>query len=304
MHGDGRLSEGQWAGVIEIGNRAVFTVDVEDWYQTSDFHFPRDTWPQYECRVLPNTLRILDLLDTFQAKGTFFVLGCIAQQHPQLVREIYSRGHEVACHGGWHQMLTRMTPSEVKEDITWAKSLLEDLTGNPIRAFRAPSWSISWGNLWVLELLESLGFVVDSSVQPFRTPLSGMKGVPKMPFHPRINGRDLNILEVPPTVGSLVGMPVPFSGGLYLRMVPIPIIRSLLRKAGELGLAMLYTHPWEWDGGQPRLPVSWLIRFVHYYHLRVTEDKVTDLLYKFQFTTLWESVRDVEFPRIDLEVLR
>ncbi|MDQ0190118.1 DUF3473 domain-containing protein [Alicyclobacillus cycloheptanicus] len=278
----------------------ALTVDVEDWYQTSDFDFPLQTWDRFEDRVDANTRKLLDLFDGFGVKGTFFVLGCVAKKHPGLVTEIVSRGHELASHGGWHQMLTRMTLAEIRSDLTWSKALLEDLSGQAVTAFRAPSWSVSHQNLEVLALLEELGFRVDSSLQPFRTPLSGMKGVPHHPFHPVVGGRRLNLVEFPSCVARLFGTAFPFSGGLYLRILPVGIITAMLRRVNRERAGMVYVHPWEVDVQQPRITRSPVIRLTHYYHLRTTERKLQRLLAQFQFGRLQDVVAGQDVPDVEL----
>lgn len=278
----------------------VLTVDVEDWYQTSDFNFPVDTWGAYEDRVEKNTYELLELFDRRAAKATFFVLGCVGYAHPKLVQDIADAGHEVGCHGGWHQMLTRMTPLEVRKDLVWSKALLEDLSGKPVTAFRAPSWSISWDNLYVLILLEELGFEVDSSLQPFRTPLSGVAKVPRRPFHPVVQGKALRLLEFPSCVDQVLGLNIPFSGGLYLRMMPTAIVDALLQRVRRRGPSMVYVHPWEFDPEQPHLTKSPLIELTHYYGLSSTKRKLEHLLNKFTFCRLSDVAAAHTFPKMTL----
>ncbi|MCL6547573.1 MAG: DUF3473 domain-containing protein [Alicyclobacillus sp.] len=276
--------------------RIAFTVDVEDWYQTSDLNLPYDTWSDRERRVEHNTHRLLDLLDTHGGQATFFVLGCVAAEHPGLVREIVRRGHELACHGYGHRMLTHMTPEEIRTDVQHAKSLLEDVGGVPVVSYRAPSWSLESRNCYVLALLEDLGFQVDSSLQPFRTPLSGMANAPLTPFHPVVGGRRLSIVEVPSTVHQLGPVRYPFSGGLYLRLWPIRFVAWSLRQAAKSRLSMVYVHPWEIDPGQPDIAPSRLIRFTHYHNLASTEAKIRHLLSAFTARPLRECLVGQHFP--------
>lgn len=284
--------------------KIAFTVDVEDWYHTSDLNIDPGTWGEYERRVVQNTHRVLELMEEYQAKGTFFVLGCIAEEFPALVRDIISHGHELACHGFSHQILTRMTRDEVREDIRRAKLTLEDTGGRLVTAYRAPSWSMEPKTYFTLEVLEELGFLVDSSFQPFRTPLSGVSGSPLAPFYPIVNGHSLNLLEFPSCVSNLGGIRFPFSGGLYLRILPSGVMQKLARHTGGTRPVMTYVHPWEVDPEQPNISPSALIRFTHYYNLKGTSGKIRSLLRTFETSTLSAMIADMHFPRISLDARR
>lgn len=268
--------------------KIALTVDVEDWYQTHDFSFPPETWSSYEDRVEYSTKKLLDILEEANIRGTFFVLGCVAHKHPLLIREIRDRGHEIGSHGGWHRMVSSLSPEEFREDLVWSKKLLEGITGREIRIFRAPSWSISRETLWALEILEEEGFICDSSIQPFKTPLSGIKGAPVQPYHPVVNGRSLKLIEFPPTVLQLGWLRIPFSGGFYLRLFPRFLVKAAFKQVSRKSPGILYLHPWEFDPEQPRLKVSPLVSFVHYYNLENNHSKVKKLLRDFSFVPLGE----------------
>jgi len=274
----------------------VMTVDVEDWYQTSDFNFPVTEWSRFERRVEVNTNRILDLFGEYQIKATFFVLGCVAREFPEMVKDIVKRGHEVGSHGTWHQLLTRMTLEDIRRDISDSKHLLEDLTGTAVTCYRAPSWSISSQRYEILTLLDEMGFQVDSSLQPFRTPLSGISNAPIDPFHPIVAGRELRLLEFPPTVLHWGGRNIPFSGGLYMRVWPKWMVKRCLQQVNCIGrTGMVYLHPWEFDVHQPRTRCSSLTRFTHYYNLQSTEAKLRMLLEEFQFHRLCDEISNSSY---------
>ncbi|MCZ8512622.1 DUF3473 domain-containing protein [Paenibacillus filicis] len=264
----------------------ALTVDVEDWYMTSDFDIPHQEWHRFEDRVAGSTRMLLELFEKYEVKGTFFILGCVASRHPELVAEIAGRGHEIASHGYWHRMLTRLSEEEFREDLRLSKRLLEEISGSPVTMFRAPSWSIAKDRFHYLRIMEEEGFHCDSSLQPFRTPLSGVDGAPLEPFMPVVNGRKLELLEFPPTVLQMKGIRMPFSGGFYLRVLPYPFIRQALRSVNRTRPGMIYIHPWEVDPDQPRLPGSPLVRLSHYYRLRSTLGKLERLLQDFEFVPL------------------
>ncbi|MBL0389009.1 DUF3473 domain-containing protein [Tumebacillus sp. ITR2] len=270
--------------------RNALTVDVEDWYMTSDFSFDVSTWNQYEDRVVGSTMLLVELFDHYKVQGTFFILGCVAERHPELVEAIARRGHEIASHGGWHQMINRMSLEEFRDDLRYSKQVLEGITGKSVRLFRAPSWSITPDRYEALRILAEEGFHVDSSLQPFRTPLSGVSGSPHTPFQPVLNDETLSLLEFPPTVLKKAGMTIPFCGGFYLRTLPTWFLIWALRQVNAERSGLIYVHPWEFDPEQPRLDAAPHIKFIHYYGLNGTMKKLERLLQTFQFTTLGEII--------------
>jgi polysaccharide deacetylase family protein (PEP-CTERM system associated) len=272
------------------------TVDVEDWYMTNGLDIPPERWGLFEDRVVQSTGKVLELLDRHRTKATFFVLGCVAQRHPGLVERIAEGGHEIGTHGGWHRMLTRMTPEEIAGDILESKRVLERISGLPVRLFRAPSWSMNPRTYSVLQMLERAGFLCDSSIQPFRTPLSGLDDAPSRPFHPIVEGERLNLVEFPSMVWEGFGARIPFSGGFYLRAMPYGIVRALMRSVNRSSPGMVYVHPWEFDPSHPRVKASPLIRLAQYYNLTATESKFERLLRDFAFAPLGEILKGRSFP--------
>lgn len=279
----------------------AFTVDVEDWYQTMDFDIDSSQWNKYEDRVKANTEKILDIMDKTNTKGTFFILGCVAQKHPDLVKDIVSRGHEIGSHGMWHKMVTKQTPDEFRQDIRTSKKILEDITETTVNLYRASSWSICEQTIWALEILSEEGFKCDSSIQPFKTPLSGMKNASYKPFYPIVNGKKLNIIEFPSTVLKFGAFRLPFSGGFYLRVLPYAILSRCLKLVNKSRSGMVYTHPWEIDVAQPRLTAPFHIKLIHYTNLSYTEKKLEKLLGQFQFVPLGELLKNLNFPEVVLD---
>src|SRR5579864_3701507 len=150
--------------------RNILSVDVEDYFQVEAFTdtVKSSDWDTYESRVEANTLRVLDLFDECGVKGTFFILGWVADRNPQLVRKIVERGHEPACHSYWHRLIYKLTPDEFREDTRRAKNCIEQAAGVPIYGYRAPSFSITGRSVWALDILAELGFRYDSSVFPVK----------------------------------------------------------------------------------------------------------------------------------------
>ena len=269
----------------------ALTVDVEDYYQVSGFEsgIQRDDWPSFPSRVVENTLRILDLLRNRDIKGTFFVVGWIADRHPELVREIDRAGHEIGSHSYWHRLVYDLTPEEFREDLRRSRDILEDIVGKPVTAFRAPSFSIVQRSLWALEILADEGFTVDSSVFPIHHDRCGIPDAPRQPYVCDTAAGPL--WEFPASVARLGRVNLPVSGGGYFRLLPYSVSSRLLRRINmrQKQPFVFYVHPWELDPRQPRLKVSSrAMRFRHYVNLATTEAKFMRLLSQFSFGRLDE----------------
>lgn len=274
----------------------AFTVDVEDYFHVSAFETVvcRDEWDRYEVRVVANTRRLLELLDRHGVAATFFVLGWVAQKCPELVREIHGCGHEIGCHGFWHRLIYEQSPEEFRSDLRQARDLLADTVGEPITAFRAPSFSITKRSLWALDILAEEGFQADSSVFPTR---HDRYGIPQAdPRIHQIATRSGPIWELPPAVARLGPVKLPASGGGYFRLYPVGLTLRLLSKInGKYGRPFVfYVHPWEVDPDQPQIATpSRLSRARHYLNLATTEKKLERLLGSFRFGPVREVVRQV-----------
>lgn len=268
---------GEWAAVNAL------TVDVEEHYQTHVLDVPMEEWDNQDSRVVPNVHRLLDLFADYGVQGTFFVVGAVAEAHPSLVKEIARQGHEIGSHSGRHQLLGKMDEASFREDVRRTKAMLEDLSGQAVVQYRAPSWSLDFERYEWLSILEEEGIMIDSSIQPFRTVLSGSNAAPVMPFHPVVGGRRLGLLEFPSTVWTWGGLRMPFLGGFYLRALPAPLVLRMLRNIQNFRAGMLYVHPWELDPDQPRLSASLRARMFQYFGLRRVKDKLAFLLEHVRF---------------------
>ena len=161
----------------------VFTIDTEDWYHANfeDDLFSNDS--NIISTVEANVDRYLRLFSENNIKATFFVLGFVVEQHPNMVKKIADEGHEIASHGYGHQLVYKQTPEEFKEDVYRSKVLLEDCVGQEIIGYRAPSWSITEKSLWALDILDELGFKYDSAIFPTKNFLYGIPYAPRVPHH-------------------------------------------------------------------------------------------------------------------------
>jgi polysaccharide deacetylase family protein (PEP-CTERM system associated) len=263
----------------------AMSCDVEDYFQVSAFEgsVSRSEWDRLPARVERNTERVLELMDRHDVRTTFFTLGWVAERFPGVVRKIAEAGHEVASHGYSHVRVHQQKRSEFREDVTRAKKLLEDLTGEPVRGYRAPSYSIGRDTLWAVDELESAGYVYSSSIYPIHHDLYGMPEAPRFPFRHR--GGE-GILEIPISTARVFRFNWPSGGGGYFRLLPYPLFRRAVRRINELESqpAVFYFHPWELDPEQPRPSgLSFKSRFRHYLNIDRMEERLSRLLQDFRW---------------------
>ena len=261
----------------------ALTIDVEDYFHVSALapYIPRAEWEHRECRVERNVDRILELLDEYGARATFFTLGWVAERYPQLVRRIADAGHEVASHGFAHKRATEQSPEAFFSDIQLAKVVLEDVCGSEVRGYRAPSFSIGDDNRWAFECIERAGYRYSSSIYPIRHDHYGSPDAPRF-----VHDVHEGLIEMPITTMRLFGRNWPAGGGGYFRFLPYAMSRWLLRRVNNVDLqpAVFYFHPWEIDAAQPRIPgVDAKTRFRHYVNLHRTERRLRQLLFDFDW---------------------
>jgi polysaccharide deacetylase family protein (PEP-CTERM system associated) len=238
--------------------------------------------------VEANTRRLLELFDRHSTKGTFFVVGWVASRFPGLVRDITAAGHELACHSYWHRLIYKLDRAEFREDTRRAKEVLEQIAGQPICGYRAPTYSIVSDSLWALEILVELGFTYDSSIFPVHHDRYGIPNAPRSPF--RISTASGLLTEFPITTFCLYGRNLPVGGGGYLRILPRWYTSWGIQRVQREGLPVItYIHPWEIDPAQPRLPGRLTSRLRHYTNLSKTHDRLHLMLEKASFTSFRES---------------
>lgn len=275
--------------------RNAISVDVEDYFQVSAFAKsvrPED-WDDFPLRVEANTRRLLDLFERYDVRGTFFVLGWVAQRVPELVREIAERGHEVACHGYSHQLIYNQTPELFREETLRAKALLEDIVQQPVAGYRAASYSITQDSLWALDILAEAGFVYDSSIFPVKHDRYGIPGAEELPHHLQTPS-GATLVEFPLSVAKLGAYNLPVAGGGYFRLYPYWLSRAGLAQVNRRGQPFIfYLHPWEVDPGQPRIEAGLLSRFRHYNNLDKCEARLERLLNDFSLTTVKNVLQDL-----------
>jgi polysaccharide deacetylase family protein (PEP-CTERM system associated) len=271
-----------------------FTVDVEEHFQVSVFEglIPREEWGNQPSRVVPNTVRVLEMLEHRDQSGTFFVLGWVAEKYPALVRRILEGGHEVASHGYAHRRVSQLTPEEFRHDIRIAKDVIEQAGGRTVLGYRAPSFSISPGMEWAFDVLLEEGYVYDSSLFPIHRPGYGYPGAPHIPH--MITCASGHLYEFPLMTTRFAGLRVPAAGGAYFRHFPYSLTSRALREhscARQPG--MFYIHPWELDVNQPRIRASTFTTVRHYGGLRKVAPRLERMLDEFDFCSVEERLPDI-----------
>jgi polysaccharide deacetylase family protein (PEP-CTERM system associated) len=269
----------------------ALTIDVEDYYHVSGFEgiVDRCDWDRFESRIESSTHTILEIFHDRKVRATFFILGWVAERHPDLVRAIRAAGHEVGSHGYWHRLIYTQSPHDFRADLRRSCHILEDVLGEPIISYRAPSFSITPRTAWALDVLIQEGIRIDSSIYPTHHDRYGWAGAPLAPC--RLLRAAGSLLEFPMAVCRVFGYPLPVGGGGYLRLYPYGLTRRGLRAINAADRAFCaYLHPWEVDPAQPRLNPGWMRAFRHYVNLHRTAERLQRLCSDFRLGTLSEAL--------------
>ena len=277
----------------------ILTFDIEDWYNcdfiTTDFN-----WDKYEVRIYEGVERILQELDKRNLKATFFCLGWIAENHPDIIRSIHARGHHIGCHSYQHELSFRFDRNGFKQDTEKSKKLIEDLIGESIDAFRAPGFSITEQNIWALEVLTELGFEYDCSLFPATHDYGGFASYGKAEPAILKLGNGVQLKEFPINIKRIFGKSIVFSGGGFFRFFPYRLIKNWTLQSDYI---MTYLHTRDFDPGQPMIKSLPLMRkFKSYVGLSTSFSKFQKLLNDFDFVSVkeasnlidWEKARIIE----------
>ncbi len=263
------------------------SIDVEDYFQVSAFerYIEKKDWDNLEHRVENNTHKILDLLDQFQTKATFFTLGWVAERYPGLIERMVNEGHEVASHGYEHIRVTQQTQDQFREDIIRSKKILEDISGSKIIGYRAASYSINEDNLWAHDVLIEQGFKYSSSIYPVKHDLYGIPDAPRFVYQPV---EDSGFLEIPISTLVVAGKNIPCGGGGFFRFYPYLFSKWAIQSINKTNEPVIfYCHPWEIDPEQPKQNnLNYKSKFRHYLNLNKMETRINHLLQDFQWDTM------------------
>ena len=279
----------------------ILTFDIEDWFHILDNDATKtaDNWKVYEVRIHKNVDRILSFLKDRNQKATFFCLGWVAEKYPEVVRKINNCGYEIGSHTHLHQLVYEQTPVSFKKDVEQSVKKLEDVTGNKVKYFRAPGFSITEKNPWAFEVLSELGIEVDSSIFPAGRAHGGFPsyGTAKPSL---LMFKGIQLKEFPINTVSVLGKEMVFSGGGYFRLFPYFLINYWSKKSDYV---MTYFHPRDFDNNQPMIPgLSRFRKFKTYVGLNHAEKKFNKWLDNYDFTDIktavelidWSNVKKVE----------
>lgn len=256
----------------------IITVDVEDNFTYEELKDKKD-WARYEKQVVGDTLRILDIFDTYKVNATFFIVGKVAERHPDLIREIDKKGHSIASHSYAHCDVNTLDEVAFRKDLERSIDILSKLANKHIAGFRAMGYSVTKGNFErVFKCLYELGFKYDSSINPLN-----FKGYNHKPTYLK----KFKMYEFPLSVYRLGKIQIPFAGGTYLRFLPYKLLETFMRKLNEHGQPVtIYIHPWEFNKDQPRRNVPIKQRVLQHPYTFNTESKLLRLLQKFKFCAI------------------
>ena len=277
------------------------TVDLEEWFVVEIFmnRFTRDEWNKLPSTVVKNTRRLLRLFRHYDAKATWFVLGWVARQYPDLLQEIINDGHEVACHSFYHQRVDKMNPEEFKKDTETTIDAVVKAIGNQPFGYRAPSWSINSNIPWAFKILADLGFEYDSSIFPIKHDIYGMPEGPRQLF--KMSFDDGGYLwELPASTLRIFGKNLPLGGGGFFRHSPYWYTKRMINKLNQQGQSVVvYIHPWEFDPDPPKIEgLSLMKRFRTYSSTSTLLYKFDKLLKDFKFTTISDYIFSQKKRRI------
>ena len=270
-----------------IATPTAMSIDVEAWFHVENLRgmVSRESWSRRELRLERTMDRMLELMAGNDVKATCFVLGWVAERKPDLLRRLTAAGHEVASHGYRHDLVHELTPAEFLSDVRRSKDVLEEITGERVRGYRAPSFSLTD---WAIPLLEEVGFEYDSSFFP-TTVTRDRYGKPE-----GLRGSDVStlanggLMEMPLSCLQIGRHALPWAGGGYFRLLPYPLFKKGVDRILRSGRPyVFYIHPWELDPGQPRIPgLRRSQRLRHYLNLEKTECRWKALLGEFRWTTI------------------
>ncbi len=262
-----------------------FTIDFEDWYQ--GIELPFEKWNEHERRIERGFYKVLELLEKHNSKATFFTLGWIAENYPQLIKEIAAAGHELGSHGYSHEKVYNQSKDEFRKEIRLTKNIIEQITGKEVTTHRSPFFSITSKSLWALDILAEEGYKIDCSISPIKTWRYGISTCPDSIFKITEN----NLIEFPVSRFSFLRKNWAV-GGAYFRIFPyLFTANGMLQRLKNNLPNMFYIHPWEYDPQHPRVKFERKAMLTHYANLKKTYHNTERLLSKFKFETVTNIVK-------------
>ncbi len=267
----------------------ILTLDLEDWYLSYDSsQIPVEKWHLLESRIEGNTEIFLDLLKHNQIKATFFVLGWIAQRFPGLIRKIISAGHEIGYHSFTHQLPVKQGRVAFEDDLVKGLGLLENISGQKVKYYRAPMFSLCSGSAWVIPVLLKHGIQVSSSYKAFK-PFNN-HAIPRLPFLFDYSG--MQLLEMPLNRVNLSGFKLVYSGSGYFRLMPLFLLMHFFERNDY---NMTYFHPRDFDANVPSTKLLPAYRnFLNTLGNRHTGAKLGKLMKKHAFVSIGDALKQID----------
>ena len=271
----------------------VLTIDLEDWYHPEfvKMHINKNPKPQ----IFDSTNQILKLLDKYNIKATFFILGDVAKKNHDLIKKIYKKGHEIASHGMSHTPLWELNYVKFNKELKDFNKLIQNILGKNIKifGFRAPTFSIDNRTKFAIKCLIKNQYKYDSSIFPVKTYVYGLKNAPFTIYKPKLSDLsqedyNSNFIEFPLTIFKLGKIRIPISGGFYLRIFPYFFLKLILKRINnDKRPFIIYFHPWETYPKTPRIRNIGLRKYIiTYYRINSCLKKIEKLLQDFEFELL------------------
>ena len=278
----------------------ALTFDIEEYFQVENFSnvIPRSEWEKIDSRLFIGLEIILSILQENNTKATFFVLGWVAERHKDLIRKIHDAGHEIASHEYGHNLVYNQTKVEFEEDLKKSITILENIIGEKVIGYRAPSFSITEKSLWALDILQKNGIQYDASIFPIKHHRYGINNSLRAPYEirPAQDGKK-ELIEFPSSTLRILGRNFPFAGGGYLRLWSYGLIKQGVKTLNRADIpSIVYMHPWEFDVSQPwQQNIKFIYKFRHYINLNSTQHKLKSLLSDFNFASVRKVLRKNKF---------
>lgn len=275
----------------------ILTFDVEEWFHLLDHSSTKGElqWANFESRLDLNMNKIFKLLEEKDQKATFFCLGWVAKNFPNIIKKIDSLGHEVATHSDKHQLVYEQSRKEFKDDLSSSIKSIEDITGKKVRTYRAPGFSIKEENKWAFEEIINHGIEIDCSIFPAKRSHGGFEEYGHSnPSILNIDGKELK--EFPINLHKAFTKNLIFSGGGYFRLLPYPIIKYLMNNSEYV---MSYFHPRDFDFEQPMIEdLSYFRKFKSYYGLKGSFNKLERLIEDFEFIDINQADINIDWNKV------
>ena len=277
----------------------ILTFDIEEWFHILDHNSTESEkdWNSFPIRIHQNMERIFNLLERNEVSATFFCVGWIAEKYPEIIREISNRGYEIGSHTRMHQLVYTQKPESFKNDVEHSIKTLEDLSGQKVKYFRAPGFSITEINKWAFKILVELGIDIDCSVFPAARAHGGFASyIESKPSIIKYQG--IEIKELPVNFKSILNQPFIYSGGGYFRILPYFLIKKWSLNADYI---MTYFHPRDFDIDQPVIQdLSNFRKFKSYVGIKGAEKKLDKWLKDFDFIDIKTANQSIDWEKIPI----